>query len=95
VKEDGCRGAPRPRPSIFIQSQSTGNARARRQKAVALGPTSLSLTKIGANAIPAAPPNNAPRAILTDLPSAFEATDLFELMAGILSHTFWIFEDKS
>jgi hypothetical protein len=67
VKEDGCRGAPSARASILIQSQIAGNARARRQKAVALGPTSLSRTKIGANAIPAAPPNNAPSAILADL----------------------------
>ena len=65
--QEGCLGTTVARPSSITHSHSGGNARARRQNAVALGPRSLSRTKIGANAIPTAPPNRALSASRVDL----------------------------
>ena len=59
---EGRPGSPERRPSISIHAHRIGRARRTRQKAVATGPTSLVLTKIGAKAMAAAPASSAAKA---------------------------------
>jgi hypothetical protein len=59
ARENLTKGWDCPRSLILIQAQSTGNARATRQKALVKGPTSATRTKIGDTPITSAPTTSA------------------------------------
>ena len=72
-----------PLPSTAIHNHSAGTARAGRQKAVALGPTSLNRTRIGEKAMATAPLNKALTAARVVL-SFVEKRELAPLIATTL-----------